>query len=163
MLVCGLGPWLFVCLLSRGLTLVLPWLLNLWVTAKSPFKLALELQGCGFLLLLALVCWCGVHWWCFPSDGRQATEMNQNSWGFFACLECQLIVASTLLSKCGIYLLLKLGIWLNWKPQTKHLEAKLKPCFIPQHLGEVVQIEKIKELFSDHMVLHVHLSSCALK
>lgn len=34
---------------------------------------------------------------------------------------------------------------------TKHLEAKLKPCFIPQHLKEIVQIEKIKEFFSDHM------------
>lgn len=150
MMVCGLGPWCFVCLLS-SLTLVLPWFLNLWVRAKSPFKLPLGLQGCGFLLLLGLVCWFGVHWWCFPSDERQATEMNQNTWGFFACLECQLLVASALLSKCGIYLLLKLGMWHNWKPQTKQLETKLKPCFIPQHLGEIAQIERIKELFNDHM------------
>lgn len=48
-------------------------------------------------------------------------------------------------------LLLKLGMWHNWKPQTKQLETKLKPCFIPQHLGEIAQIERIKELFNDHM------------
>ena len=54
--------------------------------------------------------------------------------------------------KCGIYLLLKLGMWRVWKPQTKQLEAKLKsPCFIPQQLGKTVQIKKIKELFSYHM------------
>lgn len=78
--------------------------------------------------------------------------MNQNTWGFFCCLECQLLVASPLLSKYGVHLLLKLGMWHDWKPQTKQLEAKLKsPCFIPQQLGKTVQIMKIKELLSYHM------------
>lgn len=38
---------------------------------------------------------------------------NENTWGLFTCLECNLIAASALLSKCGIYLLLKLGMWRN--------------------------------------------------
>lgn len=124
--------------------------------SKSPFKPPVRLC-CGFFLLLASVCLVWSRLVVFSL--RWMTEMNRNTWGFFCCRECQLLVASALLSKCGIYLLLKLGMWHDWKPQTKQLEAKLKsPCFIPQDLGKTVQLENI----TTWHILHVYLSSSAL-
>lgn len=145
MLVCGFGLWLFAFQRSN---------ISIAVAFESLSNSKKSFQASSWTtrLWFPSVTGFGVNWWCFPSDGWQATEMNQNAWDFFSCLEYQLVVASALLSKCGICLLLRLGMWHNWKPQTKQLEAKLKPCFIPQHLREIVQIEKIKELFSDLMV-----------